>query len=290
LKKIAIIGAGGRMGSWFIEYLLTKKNFQIKAYDKNIDSIGKQLNLKIESDFNSCVKDSDIVVLCVPLRIIPKMIIECSKIMKRNSVLVDISSIKNKSFQSLSKIQDYILPICIHPMFGPGASKKSNLKVLFIPIRDYKREMQFVQDLFQNFNILSLENAIQHDRIMAVVLGLTHYINMIFADIVGSQRYKALKFYSGSTFKMQCIVSESILNDDPNLLNSLFMDNPFIKKEIKNFNKKLLEYYQIINDKDDRKLIQQLKKIKSSIEKYHNLNSSYLKMYKVIDLFNKNKT
>jgi dihydrodipicolinate reductase len=36
LKKIAIIGAGGRMGSWFIEYLLTKKNFQIKVYDKNM--------------------------------------------------------------------------------------------------------------------------------------------------------------------------------------------------------------------------------------------------------------
>ena len=210
--------------------------------------------------------------------------------MKRNSVLVDISSIKNKSFQSLKKIHDYILPICIHPMFGPGASKKSNLKVLFIPIKDYKREMQFVQDLFQDFNILSLENAIQHDRIMAIVLGLTHYINMVFADIIGSQNYKNLEFYSGSTFKMQCIVSESILNDDPNLLNSLFMDNPFIKKEIKNFHKKLLDYYQIINDKDDKKLLQQLKKIKSSIETHHNLSSSYPKMYKVIDLINKNKT
>ena len=279
------------MGSWFIKYLLTKKNFQIKAYDKNIRSIGKQLNLKIENDFNPCVKDSDIVILCVPIRIIPKMIIKCSKIMKRNSVLVDICSIKNKSFQSLNKIEDYILPICIHPMFGPGASsKQSNLKVLFIPIRDYKREMQFVQDLFQNFNILSLENAIQHDRIMAVILGLTHYINMVFADIIGSQQYKALECYSGSTFKMQCIVSESILNDDPNLLNSLFMDNPFVKKEIKHFNKKFMNYYKIINDKDDKKLLQQLKKIKSSIEKYHNLNSSYLKMYKVIDLFNKGKT
>ena len=143
------------MGTWFIEYLLAKNNYHIKAYDKNINSIGKQLNLKIEPDFNSCVKDSDIVILCVPLRIIPKMIIDCSKIMKPNSVLIDISSIKNKSFQSLLKIQDYILPICIHPMFGRGASNKSSLKILFIPIRDYKREMQFVQDLFQNFNILS---------------------------------------------------------------------------------------------------------------------------------------
>ncbi|HYZ96545.1 MAG TPA: NAD(P)-binding domain-containing protein, partial [Nitrososphaeraceae archaeon] len=87
MKKIAIIGAGGRMGTWFIEYLLAKNNYHIKAYDKNINSIGKQLNLKIEPDFNSCVKDSDIVILCVPLRIIPKMIIDCSKIMKPNSVL-----------------------------------------------------------------------------------------------------------------------------------------------------------------------------------------------------------
>ena len=272
------------MGTWFIEYLLAKNNFHIKAYDKNINSIGKHVNLKIEGDFHSCVKDSDIVILCVPLRIIPKMIIECSKIMKPNSVLIDISSIKNKSFQSLLKIQDYILPICIHPMFGRGASKRNNLKILFIPIREYKREMQFVQDLFQNFNILSLENAIQHDRIMAIVLGLNHYINMIFADIIGSQKYKDLEFYSGSTFKMQCIVSESVLNDDPILLNSLFMDNPFIKKEIKNFHRKLLDYYQIINDKDDKKLIKQLKRIKLSIEKHHDLNSSYRKMYKLLDL------
>ena len=275
------------MGSWFIKYLLAKKNFYVKAYDKNKDSIVKQLNLKIESDLNICIKDSDVVILCVPLRIIPDMIRKCSQIMKPDSVLIDISSIKHKSFKTLLKIQDYILPICIHPMFGPGASKKSNLKILFIPIKDYKREMQFVQDLFQNFTIVSLENATQHDRIMAVVLGLNHYINLIFADIIGSKKYKNLEFYSGNTFKMQCIVSESILNDDPILLNSLLIDNPFIKKEIKNFHKKLLDYYQIINDKDDKKLLQQLKKIKSSIEKHHDINLSYQKMYKLIELLTK---
>ena len=74
MKKIAIIGAGGRMGSWFIKYFLAKKNFHVKAYDKNIDSIAKHFKLKIESDFNSCIKDSDIVILCVPLIIITHMI------------------------------------------------------------------------------------------------------------------------------------------------------------------------------------------------------------------------
>ena len=283
-KEIAVIGAGGRMGSWIIKYFLNNKNVRIKAYDKNMYSIERQLNIKIELDFNSCVKDSDIVFLCIPLRIIPQIIAECSKIMKRNSVLIDISSIKNKSFNSLTKIQNYISPICIHPMFGPGASRDERLKILFIPVRNYRKEFQIVKQLFQNFDILPIESATKHDHIMGVVVGLTHYMNIIFADVIASHQYKDLKFYAGNTFRIQCILSESILNDDIELLNSLFIENPFIKKELKNFHKKYLDYYQMINDKNDEKLAKQLKNIKSSIEEHHDLNSSYVKMYQFVNL------
>jgi prephenate dehydrogenase len=289
MKEIAIIGAGGRMGSWITKYFVNNKNFRIKAYDKNMSSIEKQLKVKIEMDFNKCIKDSDIVILCIPLRIIPQMIDECSQIMKRNSVLIDISSIKSKSFISLSKIQNSILPICIHPMFGPGASHTTCLKILFIPVRNYTKELRFVRQLFQNFEILPIENAIKHDHIMAVVLGLNHYMNIIFADVIASHKYQNLEIYSGNTFRIQCILSESILNDDIDLLTSLFKENPFIKKEIENFHKKFLKYYQMVNDQDDEKLAKQLKNVKSSIEEYHDLNSSYVKMYKFIDLLCKNK-
>ena len=289
MKEIAIIGAGGRMGSWITRYFVNNKNFSIKAYDKDMCSIERQLNVKIEIDFNSCIKDSDIVILCIPLRIIPQMIAECSQKMKRNSVLIDISSIKSKSFKSLSKIQNYISPICIHPMFGPGASTTMRLKILFIPVRNYTKELEFVRQLFPNFELLPIENAIKHDHIMAVVLGLNHYINVIFAEAIASHKYQDLEFYSGNTFKIQCILSESILNDDIDLLNSLFIENPFIKKEIKNFHNKFLKYFQMVNDKNDEKLAKYLKKVKSSLEEYHDLNSSYAKMYKFIDLLSKNK-
>ena len=289
MKEIAIIGAGGRMGSWITKYLIKNKNFSIKAYDKNMCSIERLLNVKIETDFNACVKDSDIVILCIPLRVIPQMITECSQKMKPNSVLIDISSIKSKSFKSLSKIQNSISPICIHPMFGPGASSTMRLKTIFIPVRNYNEELEFVRQLFPNFEILPIENAIKHDHIMAVVLGLNHYMNIIFADVIASHTYNDLEFYSGNTYRIQRILSESILNDDIDLLNSLFIENPFIKKEIKNFHNKFLKYSQMINDKNDKKLAQYLKNVKSSIEKYHDLNSSYAKMYKFIDLLNNNK-
>src|SRR5215217_423954 len=274
MKEIAIIGAGGRMGSWITKYFVNNKNFSIKVYDKNMDSIERQVNIKIEIDFNMCIKDSDIVILCIPLRISPQMIAECSQKMKPNSVLIDISSIKSKSFKSLAKIQNSISPICIHPMFGPGASHTSRLKTIFIPVRNYTKEVEFVRQLFPNFEILPIENAIKHDHIMAVVLGLNHYMNIIFADVISSHIYKNLEFYSGNTFRIQYILAESILNDDIDLLNSLFVENPFIKKEIKNFHKKFLKY---------------LKNIKSTLEEYHDLNSSYAKIYKFIDLLNNNK-
>lgn len=289
MKKIAIIGAGGRMGSWITKYFVNNKNFSIKVYDKNMDSIERQVNIKIEIDFNVCIKDSDIVILCIPLRISPQMIAECSQKMKPNSVLIDISSIKSKSFKSLAKIQNSISPICIHPMFGPGASHTSRLKTIFIPVRNYTKEVEFVRQLFPNFEILPIENAIKHDHIMAVVLGLNHYMNIIFADVISSHIYKNLEFYSGNTFRIQYILAESILNDDIDLLNSLFIENPFIKKEIKNFHKKFLKYSQMVNDKNDKKLTKYLKNIKSTFEEYHDLNSSYAKMYKFIDLLNNNK-
>ena len=289
MKKIAIIGAGGRMGSWITKYFVNNKNFSIKVYDKNMDSIERQVNIKIEIDFNMCIKDSDIVILCIPLRISPQMIAECSQKMKPNSVLIDISSIKSKSFKSLAKIQNSISPICIHPMFGPGASHISPLKTIFIPVRNYTKEVEFVRQLFPNFEILPIENAIKHDHIMAVVLGLNHYMNIIFADVISSHIYKNLEFYSGNTFRIQYILAESILNDDIDLLNSLFIENPFIKKEIKNFHKKFLKYSQMVNDKNDKKLTKYLKNIKSTLEEYHDLNSSYAKMYKFIDLLNNNK-
>jgi len=289
MKKIAIIGAGGRMGSWITKYFVNNKNFSIKVYDKNMDSIERQVNIKIEIDFNMCIKDSDIVILCIPLRISPQMIAECSQKMKPNSVLIDISSIKSKSFKSLAKIQNSISPICIHPMFGPGASHTSRLKTIFIPVRNYTKEVEFVRQLFPNFEILPIENAIKHDHIMAVVLGLNHYMNIIFADVISSHIYKNLEFYSGNTFRIQYILAESILNDDIDLLNSLFIENPFIKKEIKNFHKKFLKYSQMVNDKNDKKLTKYLKNIKSTFEEYHDLNSSYAKMYKFIDLLNNNK-
>ena len=284
--EISIIGASGKMGSWFIKYFLHRKDVILKAYDIRTNSLRSFPNVIIENNLQQCVENSDVVILCVPLRVIPKMIKICSKLMKPSSKLIEISSIKNKSFRELRIISDFIVPICIHPMFGPGASREKDLKVLFIPVRNRENEIKVVKNIFPKSNILEVKNVSLHDQMMAVVLGLTHYVNILFADILHEKNYHDLLTFGGATFKIQCILSESILNDEPELINSLFFDNHFFKKELLNYLKMNQKYNGLINDKNELKLLQNLTNIKSSLRKYHNIKDSYEKMYKFMNILN----
>ena len=233
--EISIIGAGGKMGTWFLKYFLSKTDMIVKGYDIRANSLPNIANIIIENNLQQCVKTADVVILCVPLRIIPKMIRKCSKLMKPSSMLVDISSIKNRSFRELKIVSDFIVPICIHPMFGPGASRKQGLKILFVPIRNKENEVQIVKNMFPEAIILEIKNEDLHDQMMAVVLGLTHFVNIVFADILHKKNYHDLLTFAGTTFKFQSILSESVLNDEPELIGSLFFDNHFFKKELLNY-------------------------------------------------------
>lgn len=284
--EISIIGASGKMGSWFIKYFLHRKDVILKAYDIRTNSLGSFPNIIIENSLQQCVETSDVVILCVPLRVIPKMIKTCSKLMKPSSKLVEISSLKNKSFRELTIISDFIVPICIHPMFGPGASREKALKVLFIPIRNRENEIKVVKNMFPKSNILEVKNVNLHDQMMAVVLGLTHYVNILFADVLHEKNYYDLLTFGGTTFKIQCILSESILNDEPDLINSLFFDNHFFKKELLNYFKINQKYNELINDKNEFKLFRNITNIKSSLQKCHDLKDSYEKMYKFMNILN----
>ena len=70
--EISIIGASGKMGSWFIKYFLGRKDVILKAYDIRTNSLRSFPNIIIKNNLQECVETSDVVILCVPLRVFPK--------------------------------------------------------------------------------------------------------------------------------------------------------------------------------------------------------------------------
>ncbi len=180
MKQITVIGAGGQMGQWFVKYF-SNAGFQVTGYDSENKIAGK--NIIISESLVGGILKADYVVLCTPTRRTPEIIRLIAKEMKRGTYLIEISSEKSKVVSSLSKMPAKINPICIHPMFGPGTKTIKGQNIISVPIKDAKKELTVTKSLFEGANFVTIDAA-EHDKKIAVILGLTHLMNLVFANII----------------------------------------------------------------------------------------------------------
>ncbi len=317
-KIVTIVGAGGKMGKWFFEYFNNIKNNSYPSeffFDLYIDKIFlydiKEINYALDCNNQNIViacnifesvRISDIVVFCTPVNEIISMINDNSTLFKSDSIIIEISSIKSDIHRILSDIstnRNNIVTLCLHPMFGPGASIFSKNKVIFIPVDKNKREIEedILNKIFPSFERITIEDPDQHDLAISVIISLIYFINLVFSkflvELSNSKELQGegndgnlmqfLKKISGSTFKIQSLLSESILTDDVSLFLTLFINND---KSFQTINKYRLLFNQLL-DKIEKKDQDFLKKdiltTITNIKKDIDINKSYEMLYKFLN-------
>ena len=282
-KEIAIIGVNGKMGKWFANYF-HKMGFKVKGFDTNNEI--KEKFIEKANSLVSAILQIDYVLLCTPTKNTPEIIRLISKEMKRGSYLIEISSQKLKTSQALLKMPAKINPICIHPMFGPGAKKIKNNNIILVPIKDVKKELTVAKSLFQGANFVTID-APEHDKKIAVILGLTHLMNIAFAKILANDETVLLtEKMAGTTFKAQKIISESILSESPELIETI-ISNP----EVRRFGEELWkDVGRLLTDSQEGKseeIINFVKTIQEKISKNVDLNKSYKKLSSMVSKIEK---
>jgi prephenate dehydrogenase len=281
LQEIAVVGAGGKMGSWFTSYFARRRPL-VSIYDINRRSLKASRNIRIAGSIKECVKSADLVLVCVPVRLTPKVVAECAKSMKAGAVIAEISSVKHRTFQALARLQRDLRPLCIHPMFGPGASESKKYKVLLVPVRNEEAELKTVHEMFENVVVKMLPDAKTHDESMAMVLGLTYFANVIFAKVITRGNLELLKEISGTTFGLQLLLAESILTDEPDLIVALIRENPLARKYIRQYLKEASATAKLVSTtKSSKGLEADLRKVKSRMQKQKDLQQSYRRMYDI---------
>jgi prephenate dehydrogenase len=239
--------------------------------------------MTIYENFSQCVETADLVLVCVPVKNTPSSTKKCASKMKSGAILAEISSLKHQAFKTLKKISTDIKPLCIHPMFGPGTMDIKQMKILLIPVKNEENELKILNDIFEGAIITVIPNANIHDELIAIVLGLTHYINIIFAGFLSQENHSYLKKVSGTTFRVQSLISESILTEDPDLIIDLLMDNPTVRKHIQKYLREAHKVAKLIFDENDLKLKTKFVKIRSLLQERQNLEVSYKRMYHIIE-------
>ena len=282
-KKISIIGVNGKMGKWFAEYF-HKMGFEVIGFDTN-GEIKEKFITKGSSLVGSILK-TDYVILCTPTKNTPEVIRLIAKEMKTGSYLIEISSQKSKTAQTLLKTPSKINPICIHPMFGPGTKKIDGKNIIIIPVKDVKKELEATKLLFPKANFVTID-AVEHDKKIAVILGLTHLINIAFANILAKdEKISLTEKMAGTTFKAQKIISESILTESPELIETI-ISNPEVRRFAEEFWK---DIGKLLTDSQEGKSEQIIDYIKSSqerISKNVDLEKSYKKLSTMIKTIEK---
>jgi len=282
IKEIAVIGAGGNMGCWFSRYF-NNKGIGLSVYDINPASMKCSSNTIIYENITDCVQGADLVLVCVPTKTTPVMIHECASKMKPGAILAEISSVKQQTSMALKKISSKIKPLCIHPMFGPGRKDLKQMKILLIPVRNEENELKILNEIFEEAIVVVIPNAKIHDELIGVVLGLTHYINMVFAGTISKQDLSYLRDVTGTTFEIQSLLAASIMTEEPDLLISLLLENQSVKKHIQNYLSESNKVARLIFNENDLDLKTKYLKTRSILQQHENLESSYKRMYQIVE-------
>ena len=278
MKKITVIGVGGQMGQWFAKYF-ADAGFEVTGYDS--ENMVSRRYIKEASSLVGAILNTDYVILCTPTRRTPEIIRLIAKEMKRGTYLIEISSEKSKVVSSLSKMPSKINPICIHPMFGPGIRTINGQNIISVPIKDAKKELAVARLLFPGANFVTIDAA-EHDKKIAVILGLTHLLNLVFANIISKDEKMLLtEKMSGTTFKIQKTLAESIMTESPELIETIIA-NSEIRRVAEEFWKDIGRLLAAVQESKTEEVVKYIRDCQERLAEHTDINESYKKMTKMV--------
>jgi prephenate dehydrogenase len=255
--KVAVLGASGGMGSFFVRYFLERGD-TVRGSDssraKKATAAGAARRFASFTANAEAVKGCDVTLIAVPMDSTLKVAKEVAGKLKPGSTLVEISSVKGETLPALRKlVGDRVSLLSIHPLFGPALESTEGMKIAVIAGKKGTpegREVALANSLFPGSRIIPMSRK-EHDRTMAVVLSLTHLLNVVYAGTV-SQFLSPDEFMRASTpnSSMQLTLAEAILAQDARLSYGIQAGNAYTAKVARAASRELKRVLEMIESSD----------------------------------------
>lgn len=213
-KRALLIGGSGRMGAWFARFL-DAQGYAVEIADPLANAAG----FPQRERWDEGALDHDLIVVATPLRAAAR-ILSALATHRPPGIVFDLGSIKTPLRESLQQLSAAgVRATSVHPMFGPSANVLAGRHVVLIDSGD-REALETARSLFASTTAITVEMDLdEHDRLIALVLGLSHALNIAFvAALAGSgvdpERLKAV---SSTTFGAQLGIAEGVARENPHL-------------------------------------------------------------------------
>lgn len=170
-QKIGIVGFG-QFGQFMCGHL--EKYFEVIIFKKEEEGIDEVNVLKEK------LADLDYLILAVPFSAFEEVCKKYSQIVSENTIIVDVTSVKVRLIKLMKR---YFLNNSIlgtHPIFGPQSGRNGieGLPIVLtnvsVEAEKYSGIKKFLSEVFK-LNVIE-KTAEEHDKEMAYVQGLSHFI------------------------------------------------------------------------------------------------------------------
>ena len=251
---IGIIGGNGKMGNWF-KIFFEKQQLKVIISDKNT----KLSNIDL-------AKKADIVIVSVPINIAVNVIEEIRDYMKKNSLLIDFTSVKIETVKAMEKAKCGTLGI--HPLFGPLAVDLKNQNIIFCKHKNHKYAL-FLKKLFLKNNAKIIEiSPEEHDLQMAFLQSLVHFSNIVFSYFLYTKKFQPLPSFFTPVFKLQSLVFGRILAQDSKLYADIGIKNPYFKKLLTEYIGEIIAFQKNIEQGDYKEFQKKFKQASSYLSNF----------------------
>ncbi len=234
-KNMGVVGYGD-FAAFFLPHL--RPYFNIAVFDANptrreeASFAGfKPLETLAE------VADYEFIFLAVPVQYLEDVLKEVGPMVKRGTVVLDVSSVKVRPVEMMMK---YLGPevdiLGTHPLFGPQSGKNGieGLNIVLCPVRSkWGLMMERFLDVELKLNVL-VRTPERHDQQMAYVQALTHFVGravneMDIPDV--EQKTPAYQYLLN--------IKRNLGRDSLDLFMTIERENPYAKQVREDFMREL---------------------------------------------------
>lgn len=246
--KVGIIGYGD-FTKVILEYLAPHADIVVSSRSKDSGDAGFGARFADVAE----VLSQDIIIPSIPSQFFDDFFTYHKRLINPEALVIDVCSVKVLPLEVLERLlPDTCSIVGTHPMFGPASIKKSSgisgLRCVVSPVRASDTQVKKIEEFMSESLGLKVlrRTPKQHDREMAYVQGLSHYIARVM-DIMDIPQSELATLAYEDLIDMKNIQAK----DTWDLFESIMHDNPYaleVNRVFKQAQHKLDE--QILNNGD----------------------------------------
>jgi len=172
------------------------------------------------------------VVVAVPMGDMGDVLAEIAAV-RPQAVVAEMCSLKTHLQPTMQRLRAGGLRlVSFHPMFGPNLRMLSGRTIVFCTDAD-PEDLALVRGLFEDTSAELVEmDVAEHDRRIALVLGLTHLSNLAYARALMGSRASAgdLAQVAGETYTKQLGTTREVIEENPELYFQIQALNPITEE------------------------------------------------------------